>query len=68
MLFYGFPKIRDPAANAKDLMGFRPGIFWGTLIAAAEFFGGIAVLLGFYAELAAALLRIPDDGRHFLET
>ena len=57
MVYYGLPKIRDPAANANDFvqMGFRPGIFWGTLIAAVEFFGGIAVFLGFYAELAAAL-------------
>ena len=28
---------------------------WGTLIAAVEFFGGIAILLGLYAELAATL-------------
>jgi putative oxidoreductase len=57
MVYYGLPKIRDPAANANNFvqMGFRPGIFWGTVIAAVEFFGGIAVLLGCYAELAAAL-------------
>lgn len=57
MIYYGWPKIRDPASNANDFeqMGFKPGMFWGTLIAVVEFFGGIAILLGFYAELAAAL-------------
>jgi hypothetical protein len=36
-------------------MGFKPGILWGTLIAAVEFFGGLALLLGLGAGLAAAL-------------
>jgi putative oxidoreductase len=57
MIYYGWPKISKLNSNAKDfeLMGFAPGIFWGTLIAAVEFLGGIAVLIGFYAELAAAM-------------
>ncbi len=36
-------------------MGFRPGMLWGTVIAVVEFFGGIAILTGLYAELAASL-------------
>ncbi|MGH7769959.1 MAG: DoxX family protein [Candidatus Binatia bacterium] len=57
MIYYGAPKVRDLDSNAHDFeeMGFRPGIFWGTLIAAVEFFGGVAMLFGFYAELAASL-------------
>jgi uncharacterized membrane protein YphA (DoxX/SURF4 family) len=57
MIYYGWPKIRDLESNAEDFvkMGFSPGMFWGTLIAVVEFVGGIAVLLGLYAELAAAL-------------
>jgi putative oxidoreductase len=57
MIFYGWPKIRDLDSNAADFvrMGFKPGIFWGTLIAVVEFIGGIAILVGLYAELAAAL-------------
>src|SRR5882724_6382949 len=57
MIYYGWPKIRDLTSNANDFaqMGFKPGIVWGTLIAVVEFFGGIAILVGFYAELAAAL-------------
>ena len=57
MIYYGWPKVRNLKSNANDFvkMGFRPGIFWGTLIAIVEFFGGIGMLLGFYAELAATL-------------
>src|ERR1051326_191078 len=57
MIYYGWPKARDLRANAHDFeqMGFKPGIFWGTLLAAVEFLGGIAVVLGIYAELAASL-------------
>lgn len=57
LLYYGWPKIRNIKSNANDFvgMGFRPGILWGTLIAIVEFFGGIALLTGLYAELAASL-------------
>jgi len=57
MIYYGWPKIRDLASNANDFvqMGFKPGILWGTLIAVVEFFGGVAIFVGLYAELAAAL-------------
>jgi len=57
MLHYGTPKIRDLRSNACDFvqMGFKPGMFWGTLIAVVEFVGGLAMLLGLWAELAAAL-------------
>ena len=56
MLHYGWPKIRDPRKNAKDFdaTGFRPGWLFGTLVLAAEFFGGILVLLGLYVWVAAA--------------
>jgi putative oxidoreductase len=57
MIYYGWPKIRDLNANAHEFaqMGFKPPMVWGTLIAVVEFVGGIAVLLGFFAELASAL-------------
>lgn len=63
MIYYGFPKIKDLRANAKDFvgMGFKPGWFWGTIIAFVEFFGGIAILLG-YVSLAAAFLSIEMVG------
>jgi putative oxidoreductase len=60
MIYYGLPKIKSLRKNAEDFvdMGLRPGFFWGTIVAATEFFGGIIVILGFYAEVAAALFGI----------
>ena len=57
LLYYGAPKIKKLRSNAKDFSrrGFKPGMFWGTLIVFIEFFGGIALLLGAFAEWAAAL-------------
>jgi putative oxidoreductase len=57
LVYYAFPKIRDLEANAEEFvgMGLKPGRVWGTLIAFVEFGGGLALLLGLYAELAAAL-------------
>lgn len=56
MLYYGFPKMRNLKSNAADFvgMGFAPSFLWGTLVAFAEFFGGLGVLLGVYAEFFAA--------------
>ena len=39
-------------------MGFKPGTFWGTVVAFVEFVGGLALFFGFYAQLAALLLGI----------
>jgi putative oxidoreductase len=60
MIYYGWPKVRDPKKNAADFekMGFRPGALWGTLILLVEFGGGIAILLGVYAWVAAALYAV----------
>ena len=57
MIYYGYPKITDLRSNAEDFvkMGFKPGMFWGTIVAFVEFFGGIAVIVGMYVWLAEAL-------------
>jgi len=57
MIYYGYPKIKDLRKNAKETseMGFKPGMFWGTVIASIEFFGGIAIIVGFYADIWATL-------------
>ncbi len=57
LVYYGWPKCRNLASCAKDFegMGFRPGVLWGTLIAVVEFFGGLAMLTGVYAELIASI-------------
>ena len=56
----GWPKIKDLKVNAGnfDMMGFKPGIFWGTLVALVEFVGGLALLLGLYVNVVAVLFGI----------
>jgi putative oxidoreductase len=46
---HGWPKIKDLKKNAENFngMGFRPGMFWGTIVALLEFLGGISLLFGF---------------------
>jgi len=60
MIYYGLPKIRDLKSNADDFveMGLKPGWLWGAIVASVEFLGGIAVILGVWAELAAFLFAI----------
>lgn len=57
---HGWPKVRGMKMTAQhfESMGFKPGNVWGTIVALVEFVGGIAVLLGFYAQLAAFGLAI----------
>jgi len=57
MVYYGLPKIKDLAKNAKDFkkMGFGHGMFWGTIVAVLEFFGGIAIVVGIYPLVVAFL-------------
>lgn len=59
-LVHGWPKLKSLKTTAQnfDAMGFKPGNFWGTLVALVEFFGGLAVLFGFFTSLAALLLAI----------
>ena len=59
-LVHGWPKIKDLKANGAqfDGMGFRPGIFWGTIVALLEFFGGIALILGFLTQPIALFIAI----------
>jgi uncharacterized membrane protein YphA (DoxX/SURF4 family) len=60
MLYYGVPKIRAPRKNIEDFagMGCRPAWLWATINTFLEFFGGVAMILGFYAEIVAALFGI----------
>ena len=57
MVYYGYPKIRDLIKNAQgfEKMGLKPGKLWGTIIAIVEYFGGLAVLIGIFPQIAAAL-------------
>lgn len=55
MLYHGWPKIKNLNKNAEDFvgMGFRPGKFWGTIVALTEVFGGVLLILGFFAWIPA---------------
>ena len=57
MIYYGYPKVKDLQKNARETseMGFKPGMFWGIIIAGVELGGGVAIIIGFYADIWAAL-------------
>lgn len=57
---HGWPKIKNLKMTAQNFsaMGFRPGGFWGPLVAVVEFFGGLALILGFYVQVVAALFVV----------
>lgn len=59
-LAHGWPKIKNLKQNAQNfgMMGFRPGAFWGTVVAFTEVFGGLAILLGIATPFAGFGLAI----------
>jgi len=59
-LYFGRTKIADLDANAQEFekMGFKPGMFWGTLIALLETVGSALLILGFLTGIIAALFVI----------
>jgi len=58
MICYGWPKVKDPRKNAEDFekIAFKPGWLWGTIVLVTEFGGGLAIVLGLYTWVAAALI------------
>ncbi len=59
-LAHGWPKLRNLPMTWQNfsMMGFKPGFFWGTVVAHVEFFGGLALILGVGTQIAALLLAI----------
>ena len=57
---HGWPKLKSLKTTAQhfEAMGFKPGNFWGTIVAVVETFGGLAIILGFNIQIAALLLAI----------
>ncbi len=57
-LSHGWPKLKNLKTTAQnfEMMGFKPGIFWGTIVALAETFGGLAVILGLGTQYAGLVL------------
>ncbi len=55
-IYYGQFKWKDIRQNARDfeeIHGLKPGWLFGTLVATQEFFGGIAMLIGFFVPVFA---------------
>ena len=58
---HGYPKLFtgfSQTAGWFDSVGIKPGKFWAFVVGAVEFFGGIALVLGFATQLAALLIAI----------
>jgi putative oxidoreductase len=58
MMYYGWPKVKNPRRNARDIeaAGFRPGWLFGTIVMVVEFGGGLAIVIGLFTWVAAALI------------
>ena len=58
LVAHGWPKISDIKGTAVWLgpAGFRPALFWATVIAATEFIGGILLLVGVFARIVSLVV------------
>lgn len=59
-LAHGIPKIKNLNATAEGFtaMGFRPGKFWGTLIALLEVVGGTLLIVGLLVQPLGLLFAV----------
>jgi putative oxidoreductase len=57
---HGWPKIKSLKDTAKSFseMGFKPGIFWGTIVALLEFVGGWFLIFGLLTQIVSLLLAL----------
>ena len=58
---HGYPKLFTHFSQTKEFfnsVGIKPAKFWVFVVGAVEFFGGIALILGFAVQLAALLIAI----------
>ena len=60
LMVHGWPKIRDLRGNADDfdMMKYKPGVLWGTLVALVEFGGGLMLVFGLFTQLVAVLVAL----------
>ena len=66
---HGYPKLfKDFAGTVGwfDSAGIKPAKFWVLVVGIVEFFGGIALIVGFATQLAALLIAINMLGAIFL--
>ena len=59
-VIHGWPKIQNPlgAVDMVQSIGFYPGWFWATALAATEFFGGLLLIVGLLTRPAAVATTI----------
>lgn len=58
---HGYPKLFkmfSGFAGWLESIGIKPGKFWAAVVGVAEFFGGIALILGVFVQIAAGLIVI----------
>src|SRR3989344_6451101 len=60
LVVHGWPKIKNLRGTAGNFetMGFKPGIFWGTIVALLEFVGGLFVLAGLFTQLVSLFVAL----------
>jgi putative oxidoreductase len=60
VLAHGWPKLMDLRRTEEDMdmMGFKPGALWGTLVACVESVGGLFLIVGLFTQLVGVLLFI----------
>lgn len=60
-LVHGYPKFFKQFSGTVqffDSVGIRPAKFWVFVVGAVEFFGGIALILGIFTQIAAGLIAV----------
>ena len=60
-IVHGYPKLfksLNQTVGFFDSIGIRPAKFWVFVVGIVEFFGGIALILGFATQLVALLIAI----------
>lgn len=59
-LVHGWPKLKKLVETWGNfsMMGFKPGWFWGTIVAVLEVVGGALLVLGIWVQVPALLLAI----------
>ncbi|MEK7479120.1 MAG: DoxX family protein [Patescibacteria group bacterium] len=57
---HGVSKLKDLKGTGAwfGSVGFKPGMFWGTLVALLEVVGGLALALGLLTQIISALFAI----------
>lgn len=59
-LIHGWPKLKSPRnfAGFLSTLNIKPAMFWALVVAVVEFFGGIALIIGFLVPVAAFLIAV----------